>query len=151
MKKLTLLFFLMCMVSVGAMAKSIVFTLSDGTKVYYLLGGETNPILRFVDGKVTVEADEYELSNIKNFYVSNEDDPNGIESVLAAQSASYSGNTLVVNAANVSNVKVFTVGGMEVKADIQQSGDMTTVNLNGLEKGTYVIQVGKSSLKVLKK
>ena len=59
MKKLALslsLFFLACMT---ATAKSVVFTLSNGTKIYYLLGGETNPVMRFVDGKITVNADSY--------------------------------------------------------------------------------------------
>lgn len=151
MKKLTFLFLLMCMTSLSVVAKSVVFTLSDGTKVYYLLGGDTNPVLRFVEGKIVVEADEFELSEIKNFYISEEDDPNGIEDVLAAQSVSYQENMLVVKGAAVSLVRVYTVGGIEVKADVQKTGDVVTVNLNGLEKGAYIVQVGKSSLKVLKK
>ena len=66
MKKLTLLFVFACLAYAGAMAKSVVFTLVDGTKVYYLLGGETNPKLRFVEGKMTVDADVYEFSDIKS-------------------------------------------------------------------------------------
>ena len=73
MKKLTLLFVFACLAYAGAMAKSVVFTLVDGTKVYYLLGGEANPKLRFVEGKMTVDADVYEFSDIKNFYISEED------------------------------------------------------------------------------
>ncbi|MBQ9667094.1 MAG: hypothetical protein IJ635_11250 [Bacteroidaceae bacterium] len=150
MKKLTFLF-LMCLASMGAMAKSVVFTLADGTKVYYLLGGDTNPVLRFVDGKVTVDADEYTISDIKNFYVSNEDDPNGIEDVLANQQVRYSANTLVMNAGSAKAVKVYTVGGVEVKAEVQKSDDVITVDLNGLAKGAYVVRAGNSSMKVLKK
>ncbi len=151
MKKLTLLFCFMLLTTMGAMAKSVVFTLADGTKVYYLLGGDTNPVLRFVDGKVTVDADEYTISDIKNFYVSNEDDPNGIEDVLANQQVRYSANTLVMDAASAKAVKVYTVGGVEVKAEVQKSDDVITVDLNGLAKGAYVVRVGNSSMKVLKK
>ncbi|MBQ6751208.1 MAG: T9SS type A sorting domain-containing protein [Bacteroidaceae bacterium] len=151
MRKLTLLLTIMLLASLGAAAKSLVFTLGDGTKVYYLLGGETNPMLRFVDGKMTVDTDEYELSNIKNFYISEEDDPNAIEPVLTRQNVSFSANTLVINDAQVKAVKVYTVDGAAVKADVQQVGDVISVNLNGLAKGAYIVNVGKSSFKVMKK
>lgn len=151
MKKLTILFFLMLTASVGAVAKSVVFTLANNTKVYYLLGGETNPMLRFVDGKATVNADVYEISDIKNFYISSEDDPNAIESAVAASNMTYSANTLVVKAGEVKAVKVYSLGGQEVNADIQQSGEVITVNLNSLEKGAYIISTGNASFKVLKK
>lgn len=151
MRKLTILFTLMLLVSMGAAAKSVVFTLANNTKVYYLLGGETNPMLRFVDGKVTVNADVYEISDIKNFYISNEDDPNAIESALAASSVTYSANMLVVKASEAKSVKVYSVGGQEVNADVQKAGDVITVSLNGLEKGTYIISTGDASFKVLKK
>ena len=150
MKKLTFLL-LLCMASMGVMAKSIVFTLSDGTKVYYLLGGETNPMLRFVEGKITVNADQYEISDIKNFFVSNEDDPNGIEDVLAGMDVNFSANTLVINATDVLVVKVYALSGTEVPAEVTKNGSLVSVNLNGLEKGAYIIRVGKSSLKVMKK
>ena len=49
-------------------AKSVVFTLNDGTLVYYLLGGEVAPVMRFGDeGTLTINADSYEVSGIKNF------------------------------------------------------------------------------------
>lgn len=150
MKKLAFLSF-MCLVSLTTMAKSVVFTLSDGTKVYYLLGGETNPVLRFVDGKMKVDADLYELSDIKNFFISEEDDPNGIEALLSKQNITIKANTVVVNSSAVKTLKVFTLSGMEVKADVQRQNDVLTVDLNSLEKGTYVISTGKSSLKVIKK
>lgn len=150
MKKLAFLSF-MCLVSLTTMAKSVVFTLSDGTKVYYLLGGETNPVLRFVDGKMKVDADLYELSDIKNFFISEEDDPNGIEALLSKQNITIKANTVVVNSSAVKTLKVFTLSGVEVKADVQRKNDVLTVDLNSLEKGTYVISTGKSSLKVMKK
>ena len=56
-----------------ASAKSVVFTLSNNTKVYYLLGGEKNPVMKFVDGKLVVNTDTYEFSKIKNFVISEED------------------------------------------------------------------------------
>ena len=151
MKKLTLLFVFACLAYAGAMAKSVVFTLTDGTKVYYLLGGETNPKLRFQEGKMLVEADTYEFSNIKNFYISSEDDPNAIENVLSKQNVRVGGNMVVINSSSVKNVDVFAANGAKVSADIQRDGDVITVNLNGLPKGMYVVSVGQSSLKVMKR
>lgn len=151
MKKLTLLFAFACLVCVCAQAKSVVFTLADGTKVYYLLGGETNPKLRFQEGKMLVEADTYEFSNIKNFYISSEDDPNAIENVLSKQNVRVRGNMVVINSSSVKNVDVFAANGAKVSADIQRDGDVITVNLNGLPKGMYVVSVGQSSLKVMKR
>lgn len=133
-------------------AKSLVLTLKDGTLVYYLLGGETNPMMRFVDGKVTVDADEYTISGIKNFYISEEDDPNSIEDIKGNKDfANYSNNTLIVKTSKTRSVKVFNINGAEMDADIQKSDDMTSVALNRLPKGAYIIRVGESSFKVIKK
>lgn len=149
MKRLVTLMIVLASVCMAS-AKSVVFTLSDGTLVYYLLGGETNPIMRFVDDKVVVNADTYEFSGIKNFYISNEDDPNAIENVLAKSSIKYDGNTVVVSAAKGKTVKVFAVNGTEVKAPISTAEGYAAVDMSGLQKGTYIISVGSSSIKVQK-
>ena len=54
MKKFTFSL-LVLMASMGASAKSVVFTLTDDTKVFYLLSSAANPMLRFKDGKMTEE------------------------------------------------------------------------------------------------
>ncbi len=134
-----------------AEAKSLVLTMKNGTKVYYLLGGETNPMMRFVDGQVTVDADEYTITNIKNFYISETDDPTAIENVLSKNDVSYNANTLVINSSNVKDVKVYSANGTQVKAEIQKAGDIITVDLNSLATGTYIINAGGSSFKVMKR
>lgn len=149
MKRLVTLMIVLASICMAS-AKSVVFTLSDGTLVYYLLGGDTNPIMRFVDDKVVVNADTYEFSGIKNFYISNEDDPNAIENVLAKSSIKYDGNTVVVSAAKGKTVKVFAVNGTEVKAPISTAEGYAAVDMSGLQKGTYIISVGSSSIKVQK-
>jgi len=150
MKKLAFLFLLL-MTSVGASARSIVFTLSDETKVYYLLSSEVNPILRFKEGKMVVNDDVYEFSDIKNFYISEEDDPNAIEPVLSKLNMTFKENTVIIRSETMKAVKVYTLNGEEVKAPVEKTDDVISVNLNGLEKGTYLISTGDSSLKVLKK
>lgn len=150
MKKLTF-FLLMLVASIGATAKSLVFTLNDGTKVYYQLSSEVNPIMRFKEGKLLVNDDVYEFDGIKNFYLSDEDAPNAIENVQSKPNVSFKANTVLIPADAVKVLKVFTVDGVEVKTVIQNEGDVFSVDLNGLAKGVYVISTGKSSLKVIKK
>ncbi len=137
--------------SIGASAKSVVFTLNDGTKVYYLLSAEVSPMLRFKDGKMVVNEDTYEFTDIKNFYISEEDDPNAIEKVLAKHNVTFKANTIVINSDSVKIMKVYTLDGVEVKVPVEKSENVISVNLNGLERGTYLISTGDSSLKVLKK
>lgn len=150
MKKLTFSL-LMLVASIGATAKSLVFTLNDGTKVYYQLSSEVNPIMRFKEGKLLVNDDVYEFDGIKNFYLSDEDAPNAIENVQSRPNVTFKANTVLIPADAVKVLKVFTVDGVEVKTVIQNEGDVFSVDLNGLAKGVYVISTGKSSLKVIKK
>lgn len=150
MKKLTFSL-LMLVASIGATAKSLVFTLNDGTKVYYQLSSEVNPIMRFKEGKLLVNDDVCEFDGIKNFYLSDEDAPNAIENVQSKPNVTFKANTVLIPADAVKVLKVFTVDGVEVKTVIQNEGDVFSVDLNGLAKGVYVISTGKSSLKVTKK
>lgn len=141
----------MLVASIGATAKSLVFTLNDGTKVYYQLSSEVNPIMRFKEGKLLVNDDVYEFDGIKNFYLSDEDAPNAIENVQSKPNVTFKANTVLIPADAVKVLKVFTVDGVEVKTVIQNEADVFSVDLNGLAKGVYVISTGKSSLKVIKK
>lgn len=150
MKKFTFSL-LVLMASMGASAKSVVFTLTDDTKVYYLLSSAANPMLRFKDGKMAVENEVYEFSMVKNFYISDEDDPNAIEQVLSKQNMTFKSNTVLIRSDAVKTLKVYTLDGVEVKVQVQKTDDVTSVDLNGLEKGVYLISTGNTSMKVWKK
>ena len=150
MKKFTFSL-LVLMASMGASAKSVVFTLTDDTKVYYLLSSAANPMLRFKDGKMTVENEVYEFSMVKNFYISDEDDTNAIEQVLSKQNMTFKSNTVLIRSDAVKTLKVYTLDGVEVKVQVQKTDDVTSVDLNGLEKGVYLISTGNTSMKVWKK
>ena len=138
--------------SIGAsFGKSLVLTLANNTLVYYVLGGAKNPMMRFADGKVCVESDEYTFSNIKNFYISETDDPSGIEHLLKEQQITYKAGTLIVHTDNPETISVYTVNGMKIRVPVEQAGDVVAVSLNQLPKGVYVVRVGESSFKVFKK
>jgi tricorn protease-like protein len=137
--------------SIGvSFGKSLVLTLANNTLVYYVLGGDKNPMMRFADGKVCVNSDEYAFSNIKNFYISETDDPSGIEHLLKEQQITYKAGTLIVHTDNPESIGVYNANGMKVSVAVEQAGDVVAVSLNQLPKGVYVVRVGESSFKVLK-
>lgn len=138
--------------SIGiSFGKSLVLTLANNTLVYYVLGGAKNPMMRFADGKVCVESDEYTFSNIKNFYISETDDPSGIEHLLKEQQITYKAGTLIVHTDSPESISVYTVNGMKISVPVEQAGNVVAVSLNQLPKGVYVVRVGESSFKVFKK
>ena len=131
--------------------KSLVLTLANNTLVYYLLGGAKNPMMRFADGKVCVESDEYTFSNIKNFYISETDDPSGIEHLLKEQQITYKAGTLIVHTDSPESIGVYTVNGMKISVPVEQAGNVVAVSMTQLPNGVYVVRVGESSFKVFKK
>ena len=137
--------------SIGiSFGKSLVLTLANNTLVYYMLGGAKNPMMRFADSKVCVESDEYTFSNIKNFYISETDDPSGIEHLLKEQQITYKAGTLIVHTDNPESISVYTVNGMKISVPVEQAGNVVAVSMTQLPNGVYVVRVGESSFKVLK-
>ena len=150
MKK-TILTLLLGFSLLPAGAKSVVFTLQDGTLVYYLLGGEIAPVMRFSDeGTLTVNADSYEVSGIRNFYISQTDDPTSVSAPQAAH-PTLAGGLFSVHAAAGTVVDVFNLGGTRQDIPVTQQGDTVTLDLHALPRGIYIIKVGKESFKINKK
>lgn len=142
MKKLLFIIVLM-VAAVTVQAKSLVITLADGTEVYYLLGGDVNPVMKFKDGKVTVNADAYEISDIKKFVISQTDDPSGIKA-----------ETFYVKGKQ--DIEVFSLDGKKVdtikSTSLQSKEDaISSLSLTILPKGVYVLKIGSATMKVLKK
>ena len=134
----------------AASAKSLVLTLSGGKRVYYLLGGDVDPMMRFVDGAMTVGVDGYSFVDVKNFYISSEDDPSGVEQILMSSAPSYKGNVLCMQASGKVSVMVYAADGRNMQAPVRVVDDMVCVDLNPLPTGLYVVSVGEASLKVVK-
>ena len=133
-------------------AKSVVFTLSDGTQVYYLIGGGSNPIMTFENGSVTVNSDTYQISDIVNFYISNTDDPSGVSELKDSRSSfKMQGETLYVGCSASKEVKVYGINGVEQEVEVSIIGDVTAVRIANLPAGNYVVKVGKTSFKFYKK
>lgn len=152
MGKKTFLLGLGLLLLVGeSMSKSLVLTLKDGTPVYYLLGGEVNPMLRFVDGGFIVCADKYEFAGIRNFYISETDDPNAIDKVVAEGEVEFRGGMLMLGTNRGSQVNVYSSEGIQMDVVVQDVGNQVRIDLSTLPKGVYVIRYGELSMKVMKK
>lgn len=137
----------MCLVSMMVGAKTLIFTLANDTKVYYVLDAPSDglryaPVLKFSLGKVTVNGDNYEWSGIKDFRLSDENDPAGIlpHSICVASDAP---------------VVIYSVDGKKV-GEAESYVSFQKLELSSLPKGVYVVEVegkgnDKVSFKVAKK
>ena len=110
-------------------AKRLVFTLSDDSKAYYQLDGEHHPVMRMTDDGLTVETDRYTFMQIREWHISDEDAPAGIESAAIGQDEKNE------------TVRIYSADGKLLQ----------TTDLKDLPAGTYVIRNGQSTLKILKK
>lgn len=144
-------FLLLATLTGAASAKSLVLTLKDGKRVYYLLGGDVDPMMRFVDGAMMVGVDDYSFANVSNFYISAEDDPSAVEQALASAVPSYKGNVVCMQVTGKVKAKVFAIDGRDMQASAHMVGDMVCVDLTPLPAGVYMVSIGGSSLKVIKK
>jgi len=129
-------------------ARSLVLVLSDSTKVYFLL--DENPVMAFKAGQITVSNQHYSFEQFDRFYISETDDPAGIETALAQQGLRLESGMVVVDGAPAS-VSVYAIDGKRMRVDVQRCGSQTTVRLSGLPHGTYIVKAGTSTLKFNKK
>lgn len=151
MKK-TLLCLLLCLAAQAISAKCVIITLKGGTLMYYQLGGEKNPVMTFPEGKVAMNDDVFEISDIKSFVISPEDVPEEVAlKELEAPQMRFAGGILTTKAVEGDEVKVCTLSGKEVKAEAEAHNGLVSVNLSKLQRGTYIVKVGKESFKVNKK
>lgn len=152
MKHRCMIAFLLLAILVSSVsAKSLVLTLNDGKRVYYLLGSDVDPMMRFVDGTMTVGIDSYSFVDVRHFYISAEDDPNGVEQTLMGFAPSYKDNVLCMQVSGEVSVKVYATDGRDMQIPVCVVDNMVCVDLNPLPVGMYVVSIGGSSLKVVKK
>ena len=126
---LLLVFYLAFLGNTVLNAKSLVITLSDDSKAYYQLDSEHHPVMRMTDDGLTVETDRYTFMQIREWHISDEDAPAGIESAALGQEEKKE------------TVRIYSADGKLLQ----------TTDLKDLPAGTYVIRNGQSSLKILKK
>lgn len=149
-KKILFLTFISMIGPITTQAKSLVLTLSDGSNVYYMLGTGVNPLMKFNDGQVTVNADTYTFSGVKTMRISKTDDPTGIESIAANnKNFTLNGSTLYIN--TTGEIKVYSADGNQINIPASENNGITAIDVSGLSKGVYIVKTEKASFKFLKK
>ena len=140
--------FLLCCIWAGsASARSLVLQLSDSTEVYFLL--DNNPVMTFPEGKVCIDDKAYAFADVERFYISETDDPNGVETLMARSGIRMEAGQLVVN--TKARVQLFSADGKRVPASQRTVAGKTIVSLERLPRGTYIVRAGADTLKFNKK
>lgn len=133
------------------MSKSLVLSLSNGQLAYFLINGTNDPTMKFVDGSIVVGNEAYQFLDIKSFYISETDDPNGIISIEHKDIPIFRGNMLLVANNTPHQILIYNMNGTLVDADIVSAGEYTGVDLSTIAQGTYVAKIGDQQLKFVKK
>ncbi len=127
-------------------AKSLVLVLADGTEAYYNIDTQS-AIMHLVDGNVVIETDSYQFSDIKRFFISNDDAPSAIGNIDASKPISQDG---ILYIPNQDSAILYTIDGKQVA--ISQNGtDTQSFNMGYLPTGTYLVKTKKATLKFTKK
>ncbi len=150
MKRTLLAFVVICLCSLSAFAKSLVLTLSDDSKVYFIMTSTDIPVMKFTGDGFSINGENgYTFSQVKSFVISNTDAPNAIDDVKAG-AVQMRANTLILSG-DAKDIKVYNASGAQVEACVSKCGEQVAIDLNRLDKGVYVINSGKASFKVMKK
>lgn len=123
MKRIILTMLAVLMVSAG-WSRCLRVTLTDGTQVYYQLGGECNPMLRVGETGLTIDADSYGFEGIASFKILEEDAPVDLERV----------NDMLQSS---TPAKIYDLNGVEVSGP--------------LSEGIYVMKTEKATIKIVKR
>jgi len=129
------------LVSLAGSAKSLVFTLSDGTTVTYALTRTEEVKMVVQDSIVYVSTDQYQFSDIVSWRISRET-PSAIETPTTETNRSGD----VITFGKTGRISVFSQNGRRVATAEGESIDLST-----LPRGIYIVKSGDSSLKVMKR
>ena len=150
MKKL--MFSLMMLVAANALAEDNYLYIQSSTGETVDWSVPSLQKMTFQNGNVVITKKDgtstyTPISFISRMYISTPS-ANGIESVGNNGQCTWDGERLHVNAPAGSAVKVYSVNGVLVSQTLLTD---TSVNLQGLNRGMYVVNVGGHVVKIMKK
>lgn len=129
-------------------ANTLTVNLKDGTKVTYDLS--SLPKVTMLNDKLVITSSrinaEYQLYLVKKFTYN---DVTDIKDLSQDNKISREGDKLILSGVN-HNVRIFTVDGKSVQADIIKTSESTVINLGSLQGGIYLIHVNGQSVKITK-
>ncbi len=157
-KNILILFLLMlhvCLVS----ARSLVIELKDGTKMYYIVSLDENPCLVFDQGNMSIQSDQFTVSDVRKFYISETDNPNQLSNPLqeeAFRSTGLATESLHIILENLNpeeqpEVSLFSIDGKLLESSYSFRGRELILETSALARGIYILKIGSKSLKFQKK
>jgi len=153
-KKTLLLFVLQLFSFQCALAGTVLIVeKTDGTTETFVLWDKPeltfeaqNVVITYKNNRVTIPR-----ADIEEFHF--DDDGTGIESHRTGNDVlvRFSGDdTVVISGMKNKHIVVSNIGGKLVNATITRSGEETTVSLNSLPQGIYIIKYDNNSIKVVR-
>ena len=130
----------------------LILHLTDGTNIVCNLAKE--PKMTFGEKTLTLSSLEgtvgqWDFTQVESWSFGEDD---AIESIKAEKAQiNIEDGLLTMAGVDAKKVAVYDINGRLVTPKLNTKGTTTSVSLNGLPKGTYVLKVGKSSVKFLVK
>ena len=151
--------FLVLLGASAVSARSLIIQLNDGTKMYYLISLTENPCLKFDDGTINIQSDQFTVSDVDKFYISETDNPNQIqhpESETGIRSTGQADKCLYILLDKATSdeqlsIKLFSIDGKALKSKYSIEENKVVLETSGLSKGIYILHIGNHSLKFQKK
>lgn len=150
MKRLFWTLLLMLLVAApinAALVRCLVVQLSNNTKLYYPTS--LNPVATFEGTVMHLNTDAMELSTVAKLTIETVELV-GITSEQSSEKALVNtGQTLLLNTTET-DVQIYNLKGVRVRTNVIQQGELFTIDLSGLSKGTYLLRAGNQSWKFIK-
>jgi hypothetical protein len=147
MKKFLFTITLLAFAVLAAKARSVVFVLTDSTKVYYAVA-DGQPAIRLSKTGFKVGADSYEFSRFDRFYLSDDDGPSSIANLLQERPRFDHG---LFVAETTQPVALYGINGRPVRVRQWRDAQRIAVDTASLPAGIYLIRIGSESIKFTKK
>jgi len=142
MKKLILTLLITGCTTLG-ISKSVIFNMTNGTKVYYLISEDNFPqMLILPDGNIQVNGQQMKLMEVRSFSISDTD--------YSGESGTIEGATGIVRIQEEQclmkgTIQIFSADGKLIRKSID------IADLSILEPGIYLVSNGETTLKIQKK
>lgn len=149
MKKIALSLWvvLCCMTANAANDKSLFVTFNDGQKVEFALS--TTPEVTFGNDQMTIKTTQttasYDLGKVTTFTYGST--TTGINQVENNNKFAMEGNRIIIDGTN-NKISAYSLDGKAVNLSPITTGDKTTVNIDELPHGVYIIKINNKSIKI---
>lgn len=147
------LFLFICLASACSVhaAKYITVHLSEGAKVSFAI--VNNPKITFTDGTFSIGTEHFLVSGIRKYTLSDEDETSVMSHTGKPGLTYYPNPTkdyVYIRTEKDAPLHLYTLSGAEFPVKAKHQEDLIIVDLRDLKNDTYLIKVGKETIKIQK-